>query len=94
LKLTIHKFELRRIGEPTILRLPPGAMATRIDLQDGRPHAWVLLDADAGYTVDYDFLIVRTGWSIPPGYWLVNTFLDGPHALHGLSRILPDEVKA
>jgi IS4 transposase len=77
---TIHKKPLTRLGD-TVLQLPSGAFITRVDLQDGRPHAWVATDDAAPIAQHAVVRIIGTGVEIPDGYWPVGTFLEEGGAL-------------
>lgn len=89
MKLVVHKFLLRKRGEVATIKLPSGAFVTKIDVQDGSPYAWVMLDKDAPYIVPYEFLIVATGQEIPAGYWVHSTFFEdgGASVWHGCTRL-------
>lgn len=85
---TVHKFALRNGAQTTKLKLPVGAQVARVDLQDGEPRMWVVLDADMPYVQEWEFLTVATGQRVPDHYWFVGTYMEhnGEFVWHVFAR--------
>ncbi len=61
---SVWKFPLRDDPE-AILRMPKGAQVLSVQVQEGRPMVWALVDPQEK-SVRRKFWIVGTGWNVNP----------------------------
>lgn len=67
------------------VRMPQGAQILSVQMQDGRPQLWALVDTDKPM-VQRDIAVYGTGWDISnPGKYL-GTFQDGQYVFHAFDR--------
>ncbi len=61
---SVWKFPLRDDSE-AIIRMPKGAQVLSVQVQDGQPMVWALVDAQEK-PVRRKFWVVGTGWTVNP----------------------------
>ena len=59
---TIRKYPLQELDENTVL-MPTGAKMLSVQVQNGRPYIWALVDTDKA-TEAHQFRTVGTEWDI------------------------------
>ena len=74
----IYKYQLPAVGA---LQLPLGAQILTIQLQNGSPTLWALVEPD-NTLVDRTISIVGTGWEVEDNMEYICTYMDGPFVWH------------
>jgi hypothetical protein len=81
----IYKYEV-----DTIVVMPDKAEILTVQLQNGRPWIWAMVDTDEAL-VERNFNVIGTGWEIEEfNSKYIATFQDGPMVWH-VFEILGDE---
>jgi len=79
---TIYKYPVGDVGEVFELEMPQGAQILDVQLQDGKPVMWALVDEKAPLDRRL-FMIYGTGWALPGAYGqYVATFQTPPFVWH------------
>ena len=81
---TIHKYELR--SQDASMKLPKGAEILTVQIQDGRPMIWALVDPE-NVLVDRFISIVGTGWQVEDNTKYICTFMEGYFVWHVFEMI-------
>jgi hypothetical protein len=91
---TIHKFPVGTPGSQFTARMPAEAKMLTVQMQDGKPFMWALVDQHLG-KVDRRFITFGTGWELE-GFEAkhmryIGTFQDGQFVWHlfELKPVLP-----
>ena len=74
--MTKKVFKYRLTTPKTTVEMPAGAEILRIDLQQGVPTIWALVDPDETASVERRFDIVGTGWDVPEDSVYRATYFD------------------
>lgn len=77
----IWKYELNPVKGPQSIRMPCDSTILDVQMQDGIPVFWALVDPDSP-DEERKFLLVYTGWAIPGYPVYIGTFQDGPIVYH------------
>ena len=75
---TIYKYQLPGVGA---LKLPLGAQILTVQLQNGSPTLWALVQPDNAL-VDRTISIVGTGSEVEDNMKYICTYMDGPFLWH------------
>jgi len=81
---TIYKYELR--SQDASMKLPKGAEILTVQIQDGRPMIWALVDPE-NVLVDRFISIVGTGWQVEDNTKYICTFMEGYFVWHVFEMI-------
>ena len=81
---TIYKYELR--SQDASIKLPLGAEILTVQIQDGRPMIWALVDPES-VLVDRFISIVGTGWQVEDNTKYICTFMEGYFVWHVFEMI-------
>ena len=81
---TIYKYELR--SQDASMKLPLGAEILTVQLQDGRPMLWALVDPE-NVLVDRFISTVGTGWQVEDSMKYICTYMEGYFVWHVFEMI-------
>lgn len=87
---TIFKYELN--VHDVILKLPLGAEILNVQLQNGKPVLWALVNPE-NELVDRSICIVGTGWDVKGNMQYINTYMDGYFVWHVFELIQYERVE-
>lgn len=69
----VWKYNIEQVGEPFLLEMPQGAQPLSIQVQEGVPRMWALVDIDQPH-VQRQFQVAGTGQPVPPASTYIGTF--------------------
>lgn len=81
---TIYKYELR--SQDASMKLPKGAEILTVQLQDGRPMMWALVDPE-NVLEDRFISTVGTGWEVEDNMKYICTYMEGYFVWHVFEMI-------
>jgi hypothetical protein len=78
---TVYKYGIPTAPQFFELALPEDHSFLYVDMKDGQPWAWLLVDTKSPER-KYKFKIVGTGHPIETSAWYCGTWQDGPYVWH------------
>lgn len=81
---TIYKYELR--SQDTSMKLPKEAEILTVQIQDGRPMLWALVDPE-NVLEDRFIYTVGTGWEVEDNMKYICTYIEGYFVWHVFEMI-------
>ena len=81
---TIYKYELT--SQDASMKLPKGAEILTVQIQDGRPMLWALVDPD-NVLEDRVISTVGTGWEVEDNMKYICTYMEGYLVWHVFEMI-------
>lgn len=81
---TIYKYELT--SQDASMKLPKGAEILTVQIQDGRPMLWALIDPD-NVLEDRVISTVGTGWEVEDNMKYICTYMEGYLVWHVFEMI-------
>lgn len=71
--LTVWKYNIEQVGDPFLLELPKGARPLSVQVQEGVPRMWALVDPSQSH-VQRQFQVTGAGLVVPDGATYIGTF--------------------